>query len=96
MFAPNSRNVFWETYGFNPQKTLVIIDEAHNLPERTADALSFELTSKGWEYIIENALLTEGKMHLYKIGSEILISLKTKRKTAIISYRYLSFLRSFR
>ena len=99
LFAPNSRNVFLETYGFNPQKTLVIIDEAHNLPERTADALSFELTSKGWEYIIENALLTEGKMPLYKIGSEILAFLKKLKERELLSatdtYLFLDYLDDF-
>ena len=99
LFAPNSRNVFWETYGFNPQKTLVIIDEAHNLPERTADALSFELTSKSWEYIIENALLTEGNMPLYKIGSEILAFLKKLKERELLSatdtYLFLDYLDDF-
>ena len=85
LFAPNSRNVFWETYGFNPQKTLVIIDEAHNLPERTADALSFQLSSKSWEYIIENTLLSEGKMTLYNIGSEILAFLKKLKEKELLS-----------
>ncbi|MFL2848132.1 MAG: ATP-dependent DNA helicase [Coraliomargaritaceae bacterium] len=85
LFAPNSRNVFWETFGFNPQKTLVIIDEAHNLPERTADALSFQLSSKSWEYIIENTLLSEGKMTLYNIGSEILAFLKKLKEKELLS-----------
>ena len=85
LFAPNSRNVFWETYGFNPQETLVIIDEAHNLPERTADALSFQLSSKSWEYIIENTLLSEGKMTLYNIGSEILAFLKKLKEKELLS-----------
>ena len=85
LFAPNSRNVFWETYGFNPQKTLVIIDEAHNLPERTADALSFQLSSKSWEYIIENTLLSEGKLTLYNIGSEILAFLKKLKEKELLS-----------
>ena len=85
LFAPNSRNVFWETYGFNPRKTLVIIDEAHNLPERTADALSFQLSSKSWEYIIENTLLSEGKMTLYNIGSEILAFLKKLKEKELLS-----------
>ena len=85
LFSPNSRNVFWDTYGFNPKKTLVIIDEAHNLPDRTADALSFELLSDSWEYCIENTLNAEGKIPLYKIGLEILSFLKKLKEKEILS-----------
>jgi Rad3-related DNA helicase len=77
----------------------VIIDEAHNLPARTADALSFELSSKSWEYIIENTLLTEGKMLLYKIGSEILDFLRKLKEKELLSatdtYRFLDHLDDF-
>jgi Rad3-related DNA helicase len=40
VFAPDSRGVFYERPGFNPDETLLIIDEAHNLPARVADAWS--------------------------------------------------------
>lgn len=40
VFAPDSRGVFCERPGFNPAETLLIIDEAHNLPARVADAYS--------------------------------------------------------
>ena len=40
LFAPDSRGVFYERPGFSPPETLVIIDEAHNLPARVADAWS--------------------------------------------------------
>ena len=40
VFAPDSRGVFYERPGFNPAETLLIIDEAHNLPARVADAWS--------------------------------------------------------
>jgi Rad3-related DNA helicase len=45
LFAPHSRHVFAEPHGFDPAKTLLIIDEAHNLPARNADALSIELNA---------------------------------------------------
>jgi len=41
VFAPDSRGVFYERPGFNPAETLLIIDEAHNLPARVADAYSY-------------------------------------------------------
>lgn len=40
VFSPDSRGVFFERPGFNPAETLLIIDEAHNLPARVADAYS--------------------------------------------------------
>ncbi len=40
VFAPDSRGVFYERPGFNPAETLLVIDEAHNLPARVANAWS--------------------------------------------------------
>jgi len=40
VFAPSNRGLFYDQPGFDPQRTLLIIDEAHNLPSRVADAYS--------------------------------------------------------
>ncbi len=40
VFAPNNRNLFYLQPGFAPGRTLLIVDEAHNLPSRVADAYS--------------------------------------------------------
>ena len=40
VFAPANRGLFYNQPGFNPAETLLIIDEAHNLPARAADARS--------------------------------------------------------
>ena len=40
VFAPGNRGVFYEQPGFNPAETLLVIDEAHNLPSRVAGAYS--------------------------------------------------------
>ncbi|MFT3828421.1 MAG: helicase C-terminal domain-containing protein [Opitutaceae bacterium] len=40
VFAPANRGVFFEQPGFDPAATLLIVDEAHNLPARVADAYS--------------------------------------------------------
>ena len=37
VFAPSNRGIFFEQPGFNPAQTLLLIDEAHNLPSRVAD-----------------------------------------------------------
>ncbi|MDI1248976.1 MAG: helicase, partial [Lacunisphaera sp.] len=36
VFAPDNRGLFYEQPGFDPAETLLVIDEAHNLPSRTA------------------------------------------------------------
>jgi DNA excision repair protein ERCC-2 len=43
VFAPANRTLFYNQPGFNPAETLLIIDEAHNLPSRAADARSHTL-----------------------------------------------------
>ena len=40
VFAPANRGLFFEQPGFDPAATLLIVDEAHNLPTRVADAYS--------------------------------------------------------
>ncbi len=43
VFAPANRGLFYLQPGFDPARTLLIIDEAHNLPARVADAHSHVL-----------------------------------------------------
>ena len=40
VFAPRNRGLFYDQPGFVPARTLLIVDEAHNLPSRVADAYS--------------------------------------------------------
>jgi Rad3-related DNA helicase len=40
VFSPDSRGLFYERPGFEPARTLVLVDEAHNLASRVADAHS--------------------------------------------------------
>lgn len=43
VFAPANRGLFFDQPGFNPAETLLVLDEAHNLPSRVADAYSHTL-----------------------------------------------------
>jgi len=45
VFAPRNRGLFFEQPGFDPTRTLLLIDEAHNLPSRVADAYSHTFTA---------------------------------------------------
>ena len=40
VFSPDSRVLFYDRPGFDPARTLLLVDEAHNLPARAADAHS--------------------------------------------------------
>ena len=44
VFAPANRTLLENLPGFIPEQTLLVIDEAHNLPTRVADSYSSELT----------------------------------------------------
>ncbi len=45
VFAPRNRGLFFDQPGFNPARTLLVLDEAHNLPTRVADAYSHAFTA---------------------------------------------------
>ncbi len=40
VFAPRNRGLFYDQPGFTPARTLLVLDEAHNLPSRVADVYS--------------------------------------------------------
>jgi len=44
VFSPRHRGLFDNQPGLDPARTLLIVDEAHNLPSRVADALSHRCT----------------------------------------------------
>lgn len=44
LFAPRQSHLFTRVPGFDPAQTLLVVDEAHNLPARAADALSVTVT----------------------------------------------------
>ena len=45
VFSPSTRGVFSAQPGYDPARTLLIVDEAHNLPARAADAWSRSATA---------------------------------------------------
>jgi Rad3-related DNA helicase len=55
VFSPGSRGLFYHQPGFDPERTLLIIDEAHNLPSRVADAYSHQFS--GGDAAMAGALL---------------------------------------
>ncbi len=46
LFAPSSRHVFLEAPGFDPARTWLLVDEAHNLSERVSSALGGRISER--------------------------------------------------
>ncbi|MFP4157236.1 MAG: ATP-dependent DNA helicase [Opitutales bacterium] len=69
VFSPESRHVFLDAPGYDPAKTCLIVDEAHNLPERACSALSVQIHSHELTFATEE-LRTAGApgrlIHLYR------------------------------
>jgi Rad3-related DNA helicase len=53
VFSPGSRGLFYDRPGFDPARTLLIIDEAHNLASRVADAYSHAFSSEDARRVFE-------------------------------------------
>ena len=51
VFAPANRGLFYEQPGFTPARTLLLVDEAHNLPARVADVYSHDFTADDAERV---------------------------------------------
>ena len=82
VFSPSSQPIFGEVHGFNPARTLLIVDEAHNLPARSADSLSVELASGDLLFAIEELHANGAPRRLISIANEIcrwIESLSTKK-----------------
>ena len=71
VFAPGSQGVFNSPYGFDPAKTLLIVDEAHNLPDRAADALSNEIASGDLVFALEELRSAGASRRLVSIGNDL-------------------------
>ena len=67
VFAPDSRGVFYERLGFDPAQTLLLIDEAHNLPARVADAWSHAARAGDAEIVL-------GELHRVRAPPALLLA----------------------
>ncbi len=60
VFAPRNRGLFTAQPGWDPARTLLLIDEAHNLPARVADAYSHAFTAAA-------AYATRDELHRHRV-----------------------------
>ncbi len=52
VFAPDNQGLFFNQPGFDPAETLLVIDEAHNLPSRVASAHSHRATDTDFRLLL--------------------------------------------
>jgi DNA excision repair protein ERCC-2 len=52
VFAPSASGLFAGQPGFDPARTLLLVDEAHNLPSRVADAYSHTATAESAQGVL--------------------------------------------
>lgn len=71
IFSQESQHVFMDSYSFDPKKTLLIVDEAHNLADRVADNRSVSLSAADLLFAIESLRDAGAPRRLISIGLEI-------------------------
>ncbi len=64
VFAARNRGLFYAQPGFAPARTLLILDEAHNLPARVADACSHAFAAAAAE-------LVRGELHALRAPASL-------------------------
>ncbi|HYC72621.1 MAG TPA: helicase C-terminal domain-containing protein [Opitutaceae bacterium] len=64
VFAPANRGIFNDQPGFDPAETLLVVDEAHNLPARVADAHSHHVRADDLRAAYDAIHLQRGFAHL--------------------------------
>jgi len=78
VFSPSSRGLFADQPGYDPAQTLLIVDEAHNLPSRVADAYSYAFRAEDAALVAESLYRTRamsGLLNVWEQWSHFLHSL---------------------
>ncbi len=76
LFADSSSHIFLETPGYDPSSTILVIDEAHNLPDRAAAAWSINLSAAELGNLGEALLLAGSPRAIIDLISEIVQRLR--------------------
>ncbi len=66
LFSPRNRSLFFEQPGFDLSKTLLILDEAHNLASRVADVFSYQVSHDDLEQWHAELQFTNGHPRIRK------------------------------
>lgn len=96
VFSPLHRSVLFGVMGFDPSQTLLIVDEAHNLPSRVADNFSFADSASEAESLAAELRGTDQPYKLVQTAdawAEFLATLKEKdAHPATVEYEALDLL----
>ncbi|MEM0965660.1 MAG: helicase C-terminal domain-containing protein [Verrucomicrobiota bacterium] len=71
LFSPSSRHVFLEQPGFDPARTWLLIDEAHNLPNRVASSLGGSLVDRSVGHAADELSAARGGKPLSSVLREL-------------------------
>ena len=85
VFSPQSRGVFIDTIGFDPSQTLLIVDEAHNLPQRAAEALGIELSATELLFAYEELRVSGAPRRFLRPLEELSTRINTLRADQTLS-----------
>ncbi|MCC5022783.1 MAG: PhoH family protein [Candidatus Synoicihabitans palmerolidicus] len=81
VFAPCNRTLFENQPGWNPARTLLMLDEAHHLPARVADAHSHLLTASATRAVLTELDHQRAPRSLTRAWESLVLLLSAQRVT---------------
>jgi Rad3-related DNA helicase len=84
VFQPRSNSIFRSVEGFIPARSLLLVDEAHNLPERVASSLSARFAASDAVQLIEHLLFVQAPKALIRALEDWAEFLDSRRQNEIV------------
>ncbi|MBL4575652.1 MAG: PD-(D/E)XK nuclease family protein [Opitutaceae bacterium] len=84
LFAPKNKAFLSDLVGFDPSQTLLLIDEAHNLPSRVASGYSFTLSDQDFHEAMIDLQRCNAPQKLLRNWEELILFVSTSKKTEAI------------
>ena len=77
LFGPKNQSLLFQIPGFDPASTLLVVDEAHNLPTRVAESLSHSLSRQEVERAENELKFSNASSNLLRSYSELIYFLNS-------------------
>ena len=77
LFGPQNQSLLFQIPGFDPASTLLVVDEAHNLPTRVAESLSHSLSRQEVERAKNELKFSNASSNLLRSYSELIYFLNS-------------------
>ena len=84
VFQPRSSSIFRSVEDFIPARSLLVVDEAHNLPERVASGLSARFAAGDAVQVIEHLLFAQAPRVLIRSLEDWVEFLDSRRQNEIV------------